>query len=221
MTATYPPRTDLRECRLYRFWVLHPVTGEEVLGYIGETGRQPFERLLEHLATQPWFDTVIRWEIDPRVFYGKDAVLTAETVAIRTELPLYNVKKNEFNDGRITPPEAIRQRRQRDAAKGAQRWVHPNDRGVPIPPRSPVVVRRPWKPWQKQLLGWAVAWLVLTITGWIAQVMYDVRAGWWASPAAALVLCVAVEVWARLGYPIRPRTWRKKLTRKRRRRVRR
>jgi hypothetical protein len=166
VTATYPPRTGLRPCRLYRFYVTHPLTGEIVLGYVGETGRQPFERLLEHLATQPWFDTVVRWEVDPQIFYGKDAVLRAEAAAIRAERPLYNVAGNERNRHRIIPPDAIRQRRARDAQQGAARWVHPADRDAA---RSSVrsVPRRPLRRWQKYAIGWASAWAFTTVSCWI------------------------------------------------------
>jgi hypothetical protein len=160
-----PSSVDLRDCRLYRFWVEHPVTGEEVLGYIGETVRQPVERMMEHLRDQPWFDTVTRWERDPQIFVGKPAVLEAERQAIRAEKPLYNVRENERNEERIPPPLAIRQRRARDAQRNAPRWVHPADRGDlpgPAPDRaSPVRQRRSsgWRPWQRRLVGWGSAWL--------------------------------------------------------------
>jgi len=217
MTATLPPRYGLRECRLYRFYVTHPLTGETVLGYVGETGRQPFERLLEHLATKPWFDTVVRWEIDPQVFWGKDAVLAAETAAIRAERPFYNVKGNESNWDRIIPPDAIRQRRARDAQRGAERWVHPDDRpgAAPRPPRQPVVVRRPWRPWQKQLLGWGVAWALTTLAGWITLVCNADFAVWWqpAAYGAAMLPGGLLMLWLLLVWVTKPRT-RKRLYRR-------
>lgn len=218
MTATLPPRAELRECRLYRFYVTHPLTGQTVLGYIGETGRQPFERLLEHLATQPWFDTVVRWEIDPQPYWGKRAVLEAESAAIRAELPLYNVKCNEFNDARIPPPLAIKQRRARDAQKGAERWVHPDDRGAAIrvlPRAAPQRSSRPWRPWQKHLLAIAVVWAVLAVAGWVGlahsgRLTQDTAL---ATPPAAL----AVAVWGWFGFPLAGKRWRRRYRNARRR----
>jgi hypothetical protein len=189
VTATYPPRTSLRPCRLYRFYVEHPLTGEIVLGYVGETGRQAWERLLEHLATQPWFDTVVRWEVDPQVFYGKTAVLEAETAAIRVERPLYNVVGNERNEKRIIPPTAIRQRRERDARNNEARWVHPNDRGTDPRPRVPVRQKRSEpKLWQKRLTGWACTWPTTTLVVWLLEIHWHL--GGWKQTllAAALFL---------------------------------
>lgn len=216
MTATYPPRPGLRECRLYRFYVTHPVSGEVVLGYVGETGRQPFERLLEHLATQPWFDTVVRWEIDRQVYWGKDAVLAAEAAAILAERPLFNVKGNERNEDRIPPPEAIRQRRARDTAKGEARWVHPDDRGPTRPqtvPRPPA--RKRWSSRRKHLTGLSVAAPTVTVAAWIVLAVYGLLtaavAEW--TPVGALL----VTVWVWLGVPVRKAGWRKAQRRMKRR----
>lgn len=210
MTATYPPRAELRECRLYRFYVTHPLTGRVVLGYVGETGRQPFERLLEHLATQPWFDTVVRWEVDPQVYYGKKAVLAAERSTIGAERPLYNVAGNERNRDRVPPPVAIRQRRARDAARGVQRWVHPDDRGGQVraqPPQArPVKVEsKPWRPWQKHALGVGVAEALLTVASWIVLAVkaWWFAEAWWVVPAAVSVLVV----WCWLGCPLTEKQW--------------
>lgn len=198
MTATYPTRQQARECRLYRFYVTHPVTGQVVLGYVGETGRLPFERLLEHLATQPWFDTVVRWEVDPRVFHGKQAVLDAESAAIRAEQPLYNVKGNERNQRRIPPPTAIRQRRARDAAKRGPRWVHPDDRGPRTQPvRSTTRRARPaWKSWQKAMIWWPGTWLGTTLTGWTVALVKHLGGARDALVGSAFLLPLAVTVFA-------------------------
>lgn len=113
MTATAQQYTDRRECALYRFWVRHPVTGKVVLGYIGETGRLPFVRLMEHVLAQPWADTIVRWEVDPTTYWGKPAVEAAEKTAIEQERPLYNVEHNMGNPDRIKPWEAVAQRQAR------------------------------------------------------------------------------------------------------------
>lgn len=208
MTETLPSYTDLRDCRIYRFWVTHPVSGEVVLGYVGETVRQPFERLLEHLATQPWFDTVVRWEVDSQPFQGKAAVLAAEEFAIRTEMPLYNVKGNLDNPNRIPPPAAIRQRRARDAQRGRERWVHPDDRAgsVPVavrtkaaPKRRP---RRRWSERRRRLVGWSTAWSVVTLACWITAVV-EHQGGWKQTGTASaifavLALAVVRHCWRKL-----------------------
>ena len=216
MTATYPARRGVRECRLYRFWVQHPVTGETVLGYIGETGRQPFERLLEHLATQPWFDTVVRWEVDPQVYWGKQAVLEAEAAAIRTERPLYNYEGNLSNPYRIEIWRAKEQRLARDAQRNRQPW-EPRGKATPPAP-APVRARRRWRPWQKS----AVVCLAVVLAGWVGLVWRFDFAVWWQPPAWSAGAVTAARLWWRLGRPIRPRTWRRQIRRKlRRRKVRR
>lgn len=206
MTAVYPPRAGVRECRLYRFWVTHPLTGEVVLGYIGETGRQPFERLLEHLATQPWFDTVVRWEIDEQIFWGKAAVEAAEAAAIHAELPLYNYEHNLDNPRRIEIWRAKEQRWARDAQQGRRPWTPAPDRnggGARRPPSRPKVVRRQWSSRRKHLTGLAVAVAVLTIVGWsVRAYCAELSEPWWCGvPAGAL----AATVWAWSGCPVTKR----------------
>lgn len=216
MTATYPPRADVRQCRLYRFYVTDPFTGGTVLGYIGETGRQPFERLLEHLATQPWFDTVVRWEIDPQVYYGKKAVLDAETAAIRAERPLYNVVGNERNEKRIIPPVAIRQRRARDAQAQEPRWIHPDDRAAqPRAYRASPVRQRPaaLTRAQKFAIGWGISWLGSTITAWLLALHWHLGSVEQAGIGSALVLpALLLTVWLLLlwnaGKRRRRKIWR-------------
>lgn len=211
MTATLPPHAAVRDCRLYRFRVYHPddmgLPAEQrrvVIGYVGETWRWPLARLLEHVYDQPWADTIVGWDLDPRVFAGKTAVLAAEAAAIRAEKPLYNVKGNEGNRKRIPPPLAIRQRRARDAAKkDAPRWVHPDDRGTGPVAGSRVqarpVARRPWRPWQKRLLALTVTASVLTVLGWIALAYAGRMHGnaWWQ----VFACCTGATVWAWFGFP--------------------
>jgi hypothetical protein len=206
-----PQSADLRDCRLYRFWVEHPETGEEVLGYIGETVRRPFERMMEHVDVQPWIDTVTRWERDPRVFAGKGAVLEAEAQAIRTKKPLYNVRGNERNRNRIIPPDAIRQRRARDAARRKPRWVHPDDRtSTGVRQSTPVVSgRRTWSPWQAKVCLWSTAWVLLSSVGWGAMA----RHGHQPMSTDALVGCVSgvlLIVWSLWRRPDSWRLWRRR-----------
>ncbi|MDT5030976.1 MAG: hypothetical protein QOC94_1147 [Actinoplanes sp.] len=96
-----PQVGGLRDCHLYRFWVRYPLTGERVLGHVGETVRLPFERLLEHIYSQPWADTILAWEVDDVGYPGKEAVLEAERLAVERELPLYNYEPNLSNPHRV------------------------------------------------------------------------------------------------------------------------
>ncbi|QKW15406.1 hypothetical protein [Verrucosispora sp. NA02020] len=170
MTAVQPPRVDQRDCALYRFWVRHPETGERVLGYVGETARLPFQRLMEHIYQQPWADTILAWEVDDTVYAGKAAVLAAEKATVEAEKPLYNVEWNRGNPDRIIPPVAQRQRNARDP-----QWVAPAQ-SVRVPrPRGAGRVRTAatstkaakdvpqWagSPEQIKATLWVVAWLVV------------------------------------------------------------
>jgi hypothetical protein len=218
-----PADVDVRDCQLYRFWVRHPVTGEIVLGYVGETVRQPFERLMEHVYSQPWIDTVVRWEVDPRAFAGKQAVLEAESQAIRSELPLYNVKENLANPARIIPPEAIRQRRARDLERRRPRWVHPDDRNrpdqsTPIMPDRPVSVPRTWTALQVKALVLSCTWVLTAaaITGFLGQ--YGLLSSWSQRMLAGLACAPILIVWSLAGAPVTGRQW-KALRRRLRRRV--
>jgi hypothetical protein len=229
VTATIPPHADVRDCRLYRFRVYHPddmhLPPEQrrvVLGYVGETVRLPLARLIEHLYDQPWADTIVGWEVDPRVFAGKAAVLEAERLAIETEQPLYNVEHNRGNPHRITPPAAIRQRRTRDASKqGTARWVHPDDRGgatrAPAPARPRPVVRRRWSSRRKHVTGLAVAWPVVTAAGWVWLAVERLVGSWQDQAATAAVGALVVTLWVWAGCPVTRRQRRKAWARVRRR----
>ncbi len=208
MTAAMP---DLRTCRLYRFYVEHPLTGEEVLGYVGETIREPFERLMEHVQSQPWIDTVTRWEKDPRVFGSKVEVLAAEAAAIRDERPLYNVRGNEQNPDRIIPPDAIRQRRARDAQQGADRWVHPADRSTTFMPERPVKVARKWTPPQVKLCLWSSSWGLTVLATLAALHHYDAPGSWQARLIFACLAAAILLGWSLAGAPVRKRPKRRRL----------
>jgi hypothetical protein len=193
---------DLRDCRLYRFWVEHPVTGRRVLGYVGETVRLPFERLLEHVYAQPWADTIVAWEVDEEVFAGKDAVLRAEARAIRDERPLYNVIGNGRNRGRVKPWDAVAQRHARDDAAGRPRWVKPDEQTAGQTGR--VQRRRQGTPQRGRVQGWGRATAAAWAGAWLllAAMLWQVTAGtgWaltgraWAAAVTPGVVLV-VETW--------------------------
>lgn len=211
MTATMPAATAMKPCRLYRFHVAHPVTGVRVLGYVGETWQMPFDRLMQHVRDQPWADTMLGWELDPTVYYGKTKVLEAEAKAIRAEKPLYNVRGNERNRQRIDPPLAIRQRRARDAANRAPRWVHPDDRtdlSTPLKPDRRVSVPRQWSPWQVKTGLWSTAWFLTTGIGWA---VFERHGSWPAGTNVGVAAGIALLllVWSLAGAPLSARQWRR------------
>lgn len=222
MTTALPPQVDTRDCRLYRFWVEHPVTGERVLGYVGETVRQPLQRLIEHLYDQPWADTIIAWEVDDRVFAGKDAVLAAEKTAVEAERPLYNYEWNLGNPRRVEIWRAKQQRWARDDAAGRPRWVPPRQR-VPgqaarrtelhrcdSSVRTYVVNRRNWEPWQIKTGLWLTSWVISTAVTWASLARMGWPQGW-----KTQVLCACLSVTVAMLYGLHHRPKRRRRRRRR------
>lgn len=162
------PRTPV-PCRVYWIYVLDPRTNFTTLtlGYVGEVvdtpSRGPLVRFAEHVADQPWGDTIP--ETDPQraletgilrisdnVYSCKEAVWAAEQVAIVHGRPLYNYTHNLTNPDRISIPDARAARAERDRLAGIphelswamqfeQRQAARNG-GQPIPAPAPVRVRR-------------------------------------------------------------------------------
>lgn len=209
MTHVEPTRLNVRDCHLYRFWVRHPVTGERVLGYVGETVRMPFERLMEHVYSQPWADTIVAWEVDDIAYPGKRAVLAAEAVAIRREKPLYNVEHNTGNPRRIIPPDAIRQRRARDAQQGRPRWVHPDDRAARTVPERRVAATRTWRAWQVKAGLWSAAWVMTTAATLAGFQQFGVAGSWPVRTLCACLTGAGLLVWGLGGAPTTRRQWRR------------
>lgn len=220
MTATLPSTTDLRDCHLYRFWVRHPITGERVLGYVGETVRQPLQRLIEHLYEQPWADTIIAWEVDEVVYPGKDAVLAAEKFAVETELPSYNHEWNLNNPRRVEIWRAREQRWARDDAAGRVRWVKPvkQPRGqsdMPARQSTPIVPERrvKWSPVRVAAALWSISWAASSTVVWAVLA----RNAWLQSTMqralCASIVCLVALLLSRWLTPQRRRrlakAWRK------------
>jgi hypothetical protein len=156
---------DERECSLYRFVGLDPHDRGigDVLLYIGESAREPFTRMLEHIHEQSWAWRIRGFQVDKRVFASKEEVLAAEKHAIRTEQPIYNTEHNLGNPDRI----ATYGRRRRAP------WVHRAGAGSWRPPRTPTTQRRRSWQWMRTPAALVVyAWLVLTAAGWWAADHY-------------------------------------------------
>lgn len=214
MTQTYDPSVDTRDCRLYRFYGWDPRTNytTKVLIYIGETVREPFERLMEHIDEQPWRDTITSWEVDDRVYAGKAEVLAAEAAAIRRERPLYNVRENMGNPCRVKPWEAEAQRHRRDDVAGKPRWVKVRDRepaparpARPAPPaKAPTRRRANVRASRRIIVGTLMAaWLLLSMMVWKAvegHATGGARA-WWSA-----LLPVVMLGW---GAGFGPGVWRR------------
>lgn len=192
------PRTDRRDCALYRIMVVHPTTGKVVLGYIGETARQPFTRFMEHLYDQPWGDTIVGHpHVDPRVFAGKAQVCAAEEAAVRAEKPLYNIEFQKGAPHQIPQWTAREQRAERDRQRGTVTPDWSAKAGSVAaqhasPGRWREILGSPWTWW---LAGWlvvtlgallAVTWLSdetgqdWTLRGrfWTAVILASAAVGW-------------------------------------------
>ncbi|MFI6228649.1 hypothetical protein ACIBCR_15210 [Micromonospora echinospora] len=219
-----PSSLGQRDCALYRFWVRHPNTGQRALGYIGETGRMPFQRLMEHIYQQPWADTIVGWEVDPVTHPGKAAVLAAEKTAIERERPLYNIEGNMANPSRIPPWTAVQQRQARQPG-----W-QPPQKGEARIPRQRTARRAPsrvvpssayarwWQRRRATVTVWAALWLALwALTWWAGS---DAWSGWDEprNAAAGATLLLAVLAWGYLRAADQARRNRRRRARRRSRR---
>jgi hypothetical protein len=171
-------------CQLYRVVCLNPhaTYATEWLGYLGETGRVPIERIGEHFAEKLWRDTIVRIEIDPTIYPDKASVMAAEEAAIRAERPLYNIEHNMDNPLRIPPWEAERQAEER-AAKAGRSLPQRVPAKSPRPPvrarrRGPGRLVRSWRWWRRtRPARLATVWLVLAVGLWIVSAPHAENVG--------------------------------------------
>ncbi|HLL65732.1 MAG TPA: hypothetical protein VK453_08280 [Micromonosporaceae bacterium] len=214
---------DRRGCHVYRFLVRDPRSDyrTRALGYIGETARMPFDRLLEHVREQPWADTIVSWEVDDAVYSGKDAVLAAERAAVEAERPLYNHEWNLDNPDRIEIWKAREQRAARDAVGGRAPVRSGRATGVGRAYRAPVRQRfqrprdgrrnfhlpRRWERRVNRAALWVTGWLCLTVAIWWLLHRHlatlTVRSSGIVAAVAATLVCVVID----------PRRWRRQLSR--------
>lgn len=162
--------TDPRDCRVYRFICLDPHTSYTTrrVGYIGESIRMPFVRMLEHVYNQWWADTIVAWEVYDEVYPSKGSALAAEEAAVRAEMPLYNDEYNHGNPDRIPlwkqeqqarergttarPAPMYPNRPRRQASQSSERAPQQRTRRVPAVRAE----RRP-RGW------WLMLWFVLAV----------------------------------------------------------
>jgi hypothetical protein len=194
-----------RACQIYRIYTWDHAAwmrGEfvKVLGYIGETGREPLERLLEHLngarsdGPKPWGDLFAGVVLDGEVYGCKRDVLAAEEAAVIAERPLYNGEYNGRNPGRVSKQEQVRQRAERDRHRGrpgrrplaVSRPVHQPGKVAASPARAPRARRS-----RRLVVMRASVWLTLSILAWLPVANYAPLPGWQtAGPVALLVAAV-------------------------------
>jgi hypothetical protein len=60
--------------------------------------------------------------------------------------------------------------------------------------------RRSWKPWQRTLLAWTIAWLVLAVAGWITFTALH-WGGWKQTGVSAAGVTSALLGWLRWSKP--------------------
>jgi hypothetical protein len=160
--------------RLYRFY-----RADGVLLYVGQTGREPLARLIEHLYEQAWAHEIARWEVDPQVWHSEADVLAAELAAIRAEKPLRNWVGNEGNPDRAWMPKVAEYR-------------HPGRRPAPVGRKlSPR-----WRRRRNWAAGLGVGWLTVTVLLWLADVQVaavDLPGRTYPIAAAGLVALLPVS----------------------------
>lgn len=160
--------------RLFRLYRFYDETGR--LLYVGQTGRQPLVRLLEHVRDQPWHGQMARWEVDRRIWHTEGEVLEAEKATIRAECPVHNVAHNGVRHS----------------------WARP---GVwRQPPRAGRVAGRRPEPsaWTLRLAGVVAVWLGVAVAVWwvVAGRVGGGQAVELAVVVASLVVGWPVAVWA-------------------------
>lgn len=184
------PVSLLREYRLYRFF-----DDAGRLLYVGITGRQTLERLLEHVRSKGWAPDMACWERDPRIWHTEAEVLAVEKATIVTERPVHNVAHNGNNPGR---PAARQQSVRADPTATPRRTAS-----------GPSLWSRFWSTrfgrWLLAKLTYAgkvaAAWAALALTAWIAVAVLAVKVGspmpWQDSAGAGgFLACAAVGAWA-------------------------
>lgn len=195
-----------RECHLYEFEVRDPHTSYRTTtcGYIGESGRQPFDRLLEHLREKPWGDTIVGWRII-ETHGRKRSVLAAEATAVQARRPLYNIDLNGGNPRRIPPWVQVRQRAARDRAKGLPTPTTGATRPAARPlPRAGATGA--WSPAKRRPRRRAKALPRLGVWAAITAVAWGLAAGLLPVPPVAVGAPIAAGVAACMTYTAP--TWR-------------
>lgn len=212
--GTRLPVSDRRRGIVYGFWVVHPLTGQRVLGYVGQTRQALRAREAQHRAEQPWADTIV----GPAVVIAEGAWTNGELDAhevrqIQALRPLYNIDHNRTNPNRILPWDAVAQRQAREPG-----WQPPTKNTVRIPrQRGPIpssrvrhrsALARWWARHRRQVIKHGVLWLAMYIAAsWLASHVLSERHTVIAGAVVATVLYAAITKrwWRRATSPTRTR----------------
>lgn len=190
--------------------------------YVGKTRQRGRGRENQHRDDKPWADLIIGsshvlWE----GICDEDELDRREVALIRDRAPRMNDRDNRWNRERIDYATQIRQRHERDDLAGRPRWQSVEERqresllewdplDKPLPPRYGHKPARPWKPWQKLLLRWGIAWLVGFVAGWVELTRRWDFTERWQAPAISATTVLAVLVWLWLGAPpLTKKRWRR------------
>ncbi|GAA0528932.1 hypothetical protein GCM10010172_06940 [Paractinoplanes ferrugineus] len=241
MTQVAPARlkSDMRWGQIYGVDVIDHeswMAGTPVIvpnDYVGQSRQKLRARENQHRDTQAFSDLIVG---SPRVLWEgwcTDDELDERERQFIQDVPLeqrprLNYMLNDDNPRRIEKWRLVEQRHARDDRNGVPRWeptpYRPEAYGYRAPRVSVSVVRdrqvrgRGWTRGQKQLAGWAAGWAVTTVALWVVELFRPEDVRWWIAPAVAAELTGFVRVWSWLGFPLRPRTWRRQWRKKTRRR---
>lgn len=230
MTATLPPRvcpqTGLRWGQVYGIDVVDHEswmagTPRIVLNdYVGQSRQPGRARENQHRDDKPFSDLIVG---SPRVLwegYCTDEDLDKmERHFIREveQRPRLNWRMNEDNRRQIPIPRQKEQRWARDAKRGAgERWTPTEYRPEVYGYRpSPVRRSKPWRPWQKHLLGIGITWKVLAVAalallGWRNLLDADAALTAWIGALPS-------GLWGWFGFPGVGKRWRRRFRNARRR----
>lgn len=154
--------------KVFRLYRLFDADGR--LLYIGQTGRMPLVRCIEHLIEQAWGGDVARWELDPQIFHSEAEVLAAEEAAIRAEKPLRNWIHNEGPHRQWQPK--------------VTEYRHPGSRAPRIDPVKPSrqPARKPLSAKARRRRKWTLAWAGTVAMLWAALVLLDAAWLHWPVP---------------------------------------
>lgn len=204
--------------------------------YRGKTRQRGRLRENQHRDDQPWSDLIVG---SPRVLWegicAEDELDRMERRFIQDPpdgmaRPRLNFQMNEDNPHQIPKWVLLEQRHQRDDREGRPRWVPPDQRDrsslldwdTPDRPAAQPqpVPRKPWRPWQRQMLGAGLWWLILAVAVWILLTRFLLIADWQdRATVSALVPLLPVGFgwrWTVLGFPTDKRAWRRAAKRRRR-----
>jgi hypothetical protein len=160
----------LLDCNLYLIFTRDPWkrTTEVIVGYVGETARQPLDRLLEHIRKQ-WFARDFRGFLvvmdpqtgEPKVFASKAEVWAEERRLVEEYEPPYNREYNGSNRWLVIDGVGVHF----DLPPNQPDWWPDGSKAAPVAVQpTPLGAFGRWwhsvRPW---VIGAPVSWLGTTV----------------------------------------------------------